>query len=34
MKVTIEEKSEEIKFPCLMEGASGLVAIFYIGSRF
>ena len=28
MKVTIEEKSEEIKFPCLMEGASGQVVLF------
>lgn len=28
MKVTIEEKSEEIKFPCLMEAPSGQVVLF------
>lgn len=28
MKVTIKEKSEETKFPCLMEGARGQVVLF------
>lgn len=28
MKVTIEEKSEELKFPCLMESSSGQVVLF------
>ena len=28
MKVTIKEKSEEIKFPCLMEGPLGQVVLF------
>lgn len=28
MKVTIEENREEIKFPCLMECASGQVVLF------
>ena len=33
MKVTIEEKSEEVKFPCLMEGPSGQVVLFVSATR-
>ena len=33
MKVTIEEKSEELKFPCLMESPVGQVVLFTSATR-